>query len=94
MITTLDIMQYKAGWLETHNNEWLDDETAMSCLQDEHDAVIEKLIEDDLQHHDVLVSVLCNGFDGYKNSSLAELWEEMNTRADRRCDHTKGARYN
>ena len=73
-------MQYKAGWLETHNNEWLDDETVMSCLQDEQDQLIEKLIADDIKDPLHIADLLANGFEGYNSLSNAELWEEMNTR--------------
>ena len=80
MITSLDIMQYRAGFLEEHPNEEIDDATVMSCLQDEQDQLIEKLIADDLQNPEFIAHYLAEGCDGYKNASVAELWEELNLR--------------
>ena len=80
MITTLDIMQYRAGWLETHPDESLDDATVMSCLQDEQSSLIDALIADDTNNPDLLSFILREGFDGYESRSVAELWEELNLR--------------
>ena len=79
MITSLDIMQYRAGWLEEHDEE-LDDATVMSCLQDEQTSLIDALIADDVRDPHMLSFVLREGFDGYESRSVAELWEELNTR--------------
>ena len=80
MITSLDIMQYRAGWLETHPDEPLDDATVMDCLQDEQDQLIEKLIADDMRDPLHIADLLANGFEGYNSLSNAELWEELNLR--------------
>ena len=80
MITSLDIMQYRAGFLEEHPDEEIDDATVMSCLQDEQDSLIEKLIADDMRDPLHIADLLANGFDGYKSLSNAELWEEFNLR--------------
>ena len=80
MITSLDIMQYRAGWLETHPDDEIDDATVMDCLQDEQTSLIDALIADDVRDPHMLSFVLREGFDGYESRSVAELWEELNLR--------------
>lgn len=90
LITTQDIIDYKAGWLETHPDETLDDETVTDCLKDEAETLISKLIEhdcqtimDDLQAtgtSELLDYVLRNGHIGYDECCIAELWNELNER--------------
>ena len=79
MITTLDMMQYQAGWLETHD-ERLDEHSLLTALWDEEAALIAKLIADDLTNPEFLADVLEHGCEGYTSRSVAELWEEMNKR--------------
>ena len=52
----------------------------MSNQHDEHNALIDALIADDARDPSTLYFILREGFEGYANYSINELWEEMNTR--------------
>lgn len=81
--TQSDINSYRAGWLETHPDEVLDDDTIIDCLKDEHSALIEALITDDFENTDtteLLDLILRNGHAGYNELTVGELWDEMNER--------------
>lgn len=79
------INSYRAGWEEEHpDEEPLDDATVISCLRDERESIIEKLVDNDLRAvdkgSDLLTQVLLWGFEGYQNLTNTELWEEMSER--------------
>jgi len=77
------INSYRAGWMEEHPDEELDDATVISCLNDEHEALIDKLIADDFKKCDaseLLERALRHGFAGYSGATVTELWEEMSER--------------
>jgi hypothetical protein len=77
----LDVMQYRADWLETHPDEVLDDATVIDCLRDEHSTLVEALIADDLASpSDLFERILREGFEGYDNMTLRDLWQELNDR--------------
>lgn len=84
--TQSDINNYRAGWLETHPDEVLDDETVIDCLRDEHSALIKALITDDITETpennpiQLLKFILGVGCTGYNERTVGELWEEMNER--------------
>jgi hypothetical protein len=85
MIYTIqEIAEYRAEWLETHPDEVLDTDTVVSCLNDEREAIIQKLIDDDRSNidksSDLLTQVLLWGFEGYENLTHTELWNELNDR--------------
>jgi hypothetical protein len=87
--TKADIDNYRAGWLETHD-EVLDDETIIDCLKDEHTTLIDALIENDLEPLELtdksdsdsieivlfFGTILSEGFVGYEEMTVGELWEE------------------
>lgn len=78
------INSYLAGWMEEHEGEEpLDRDTIISCLNDEHEELTNKLIADDFKKWnatELLDRVLRHGFAGYYGSTVTELWEEMNER--------------
>ena len=75
------INSYRAGWMEEHPDEELDDATVISCLRDEHEMLLERLIKDDLRHgHAYLAKILREGFEGYENMNVSQLWEEVEER--------------
>ena len=82
--TVQEIAEYRAGWLETHPDEVLDTDTVISCLNDEREAIIEALIDNDMQAidkgSDLLQQVLTWGWKGYENLTHTELWNELNDR--------------
>ncbi|MEY4411760.1 MAG: hypothetical protein RL560_19 [Actinomycetota bacterium] len=76
------INSYRAGWMEEHpDEEPLDDATVISCLRDEHEMLVERLIKDDLRHgHYYLAIILREGFEGYENMDVSRLWQEVEER--------------
>ena len=89
MIYTIqEIAEYRAGWLETHPDEVLDDYTIICCLDDdERSRSVETLIADDkttiaglINSDSFLDSILRNGHEGYENMTTIDLRDEMKTR--------------
>ena len=88
MYTNEEINEYRAGWLETHPDEVLDDYTVISCLEDEErEQLIEALIADDkatiaalINSDSYLDSILRNGHDGYEHMTTIDLRDEVKTR--------------
>lgn len=84
MYTNEEINEYRAGWLETHPDEVLDDATVVNCLNDERAAIIEALITADIEMEDngsgLFRNILAWGFDGYEKLTHTELWNELNER--------------
>jgi hypothetical protein len=85
MIYTIqEIAEYRAEWLETHPDEVIDIDTVVSCLNDEREAIIEKLIDDDKQSEmkssGLFVYILRHGWNGYENLTHTKLWNELNDR--------------
>jgi hypothetical protein len=80
----LDVMQYRADWLETHPDEVLDDATVIDCLRDEHSTLVEALIAADIENDatgsGLFQFILREGFEGYDNMNLRDLWQELNDR--------------
>jgi hypothetical protein len=77
----LDVMQYRADWLETHPDEVLDDATIIDCLRDEHNTLVEELVAHDLASpNNLFERILREGFEGYDNMNLRDLWQELNDR--------------
>ena len=77
------INSYRAGWEEEHpDEEPLDDATVISCLKDEHEMLVERLIRDDFDYmpREYLKTILREGFEGYENMTCTELWQEFEDR--------------
>ena len=84
MYTIEEINEYRAGWLETHPDEVLDDATVVDCLNDERQDMIETLILADIARDEdgsgLFRHILAWGFDGYEKLTHTELWNELNER--------------
>ena len=77
------INSYLAGWMEEHEGEEpLDRDTIISCLKDEHEYLIDKLIQDDFEEmpRDHLIKILREGCEGYENMTCTQLWQEFEDR--------------
>ena len=84
LYTNEEINEYRAGWLETHPDEVLDDATVVDCLNDERSTIIEALIDDDMRGDikgdGFFRHILLWGWDGYEKLTHTELWNELNER--------------
>ena len=67
-----------------NTQDQLNTDTVVSCLNDEREAIIEKLIDNDLRAidkgSDLLRQVLTWGWEGYENMETIELRDEIKLR--------------